>query len=656
MKETIQALLTQLNHGLVGREETLRATLLTLLAGENIVLIGPPGTGKSLIARKIAQSLGQADTEAGYFEYLLTKFSTPEEIFGPLSISDLKENRFKRNTQGYLPSVRVAFLDEVFKASSSILNALLTILNERIFHNGAVAEQVPLRGLIAASNELPTDQEELSALYDRFLVRSFVDYIHQDQLGELLNLSAQNNSITAFDLQTLQQIHTLAEQVTMPSGVQQALLNIWAAHAEAFKEDRSEQLSDRRFTKIAHLLRVSAATNGRPKVDLSDLLLLKDCLWNRHENAATVKELVLTELRAFSWPVELDEAESEVIPQEQNCISELHAKIKGLRGIGTHEDPFLIANHNDLGIMHRSDVGQGGHHFRQTEHIDLSDHSHWTDIAFKGHYDGGGFSITYKKEDNLWRELFSIVDQGSTVTDLVLCDLRLANKLVQGRIERCTTDIAPLVCSATASVIQNCCINMTQAWFQFANGWAGHSYFSPNSYERIVAGVCLELNKQSQVLNCFVAGQVKPQSNSSFVGIAASSNASGIHRCAVGVMEVHSMRNRICSSDSQEFNRQPKSSQDSNPELKHNTLNVSIDSNSGTDDPNGPDGKTIAAAQFNQSYLEYTLEWDFDTIWQWNEDTDQPVLRSPQSTFAGGISSGEHIDLLSQQVRNNIWL
>ncbi len=126
MKQKIQTLLTQMNHGLVEREEAIKTALLTVLSGENLVLIGPPGTGKSMIARRIAEIL-ETHQDTGYFEYLLTKFSTPEEIFGPLSITELKADRFKRNTTGYLPTVQIAFLDEIFKASSSILNSLLTI-------------------------------------------------------------------------------------------------------------------------------------------------------------------------------------------------------------------------------------------------------------------------------------------------------------------------------------------------------------------------------------------------------------------------------------------------------------------------------------------------------------------------------------------------
>lgn len=351
MREKIQALLNHLNHGLVEREATIKAALLTVLAGENIVLIGPPGTGKSLIARRIAESLGSPQ-QGGYFEYLLTKFSTPEEIFGPLSISALKQDVFKRNTAGYLPSVRVGFLDEIFKASSSILNALLTILNERKFHNGAQAEDVPLQALIAASNELPTGQEELAALYDRFLVRGFVDYVGPDGLGQMLGASVVQHQtlperlrITSADMKKLRE---KAKAVTVPPAIGQALLEIWSAHKNAFRDDAREQLSDRRLMKCLNLMRVSAATNGRDEVDLSDVMLLKDCLWHHPDNLQKINKLMMKVLSSYEgvsgefeikmgkefdglWEVVRVKEESERMINDEDYIIEIARNKRGAK-------------------------------------------------------------------------------------------------------------------------------------------------------------------------------------------------------------------------------------------------------------------------------------------------------------------------------------
>src|SRR5690606_19428219 len=149
--EKLRALRDTLLGGLVERDDAVRLGLLAALAGEHLLLLGPPGTAKSMIARR----LHLAFDGSTYFERLLTRFTVPEELFGPLSIKGLEEDRYERLTEAYLPKASIAFLDEIFKANSAILNALLTLLNEREFDNGVKREATPLIAVIGASNELP---------------------------------------------------------------------------------------------------------------------------------------------------------------------------------------------------------------------------------------------------------------------------------------------------------------------------------------------------------------------------------------------------------------------------------------------------------------------------------------------------------------------
>lgn len=150
------------------------------------MLLGPPGTAKSELGRRLSSVCGDGGI---FFERLLTRFSVPEELFGPLSMKGLENDEYVRQIDGYLPTATVAFVDEVFKANSAILNSLLTILNERLFDNGNKRVEVPLLCLVGASNELP-ESEELDALYDRFLLRSCVEQVSSSSLSTLLSMKA----------------------------------------------------------------------------------------------------------------------------------------------------------------------------------------------------------------------------------------------------------------------------------------------------------------------------------------------------------------------------------------------------------------------------------------------------------------------------------
>ena len=265
----LKTLLEILEQGLVERSQSVRLCLLAALAGEHTLLIGPPGTAKSELARRLHTVF-----RAGrYFERLLTRFTVPEELFGPLSIQALEEDRYERHTDGFLPTASIAFIDEVFKANSAILNALLTLLNEREFDNGAGRMRCPLISVLGATNAVPED-EIADAFFDRFLLRLPVAAVSHAGFAALLQVdkgrawSAPAQDLT-LDAASLGQLAADAARVQLPAELL-AMLGELRQHLAA----QSIAVSDRRWVKITALLRVAAASEGRDAVALWDLLLL----------------------------------------------------------------------------------------------------------------------------------------------------------------------------------------------------------------------------------------------------------------------------------------------------------------------------------------------------------------------------------------------
>ena len=292
--ERIRQLRDALLTGLVERDLPVRLALIASLAGEHLLMVGPPGTAKSLVARR----LHLAFAKSSYFERLLTRFTVPEELFGPLSIKGLEEDRYERLTEKYLPTASIAFLDEIFKANSAILNSLLTLLNEREFDNGTRREKTPLIAVIGASNELP-ESEELDALFDRFLLRVHVGPISKAAFPELIGLRGhaapdvpEALKLTDADVIAVQ---AAAEKVDVPEDVVALLcaLREWCG-------GESIQVSDRRWRKIVKLLQVSALTNGREIVSIWDCWLLQHCLWNKAEDRERIYEWYAARVGASS--------------------------------------------------------------------------------------------------------------------------------------------------------------------------------------------------------------------------------------------------------------------------------------------------------------------------------------------------------------------
>ncbi len=316
MLERFKLLLQEMNRGIYEKNTEISLSLLAALAGESVILLGPPGVAKSMVARQLKTAFRDAQS----FEYLMSRFSTPDEIFGPVSIQKLKtSDTYERAVEGYLPTADVVFLDEIWKAGPAIQNTLLTVINEKIFRNGNREMHLPLKLLVAASNELPAKGEGLEALWDRFVIRieSRPIKLEKNFRAMLLESHADFSGSTGVlghadfadnadfsDLKITAEEYAEWAKKICKIGVKEEVLDaisairksLRAVNVDEAAERRNIYVSDRRWKNIVRLLRTSAFMQDREEVDICDLLPIYHCLWQEPEERDAIRCIVIRAL------------------------------------------------------------------------------------------------------------------------------------------------------------------------------------------------------------------------------------------------------------------------------------------------------------------------------------------------------------------------
>jgi MoxR-like ATPase len=320
-REKLAAIERELGAEILEREDVVRSMVLALIAGEHVLLLGPPGTAKS----RLASSLCGRISGASYFYVCLNRFSLPDEVFGPLRLSALREDRFERNTGGMLPEAEVAFVDEVFKSNSAVLNGMLPILNERVYKNGASSATVPLQMAVCASNEMPEDREELGALYDRLLLRHLVVPVRDERGFEAILLGRTQGT----DVRTTV---TLAEIALAREEAARVDISGVVSQVSEIRRDLLEkgiEPSVRRFDRGCGLVRASAYLAGRGEANEEDLSPLRHVLWEDTRQIGAVADAILSRANPYLKDAQDLADEAEEVRSEAVRADELEAASKG---------------------------------------------------------------------------------------------------------------------------------------------------------------------------------------------------------------------------------------------------------------------------------------------------------------------------------------
>lgn len=341
----------------IEREVEVRLVALGILSRQNVLLLGPPGTAKSMLASRATDLLGGGT----FFQTLLTRFSVPEDVFGPLSLPELELGNYRRVTGGFLPTATVAFIDEVYKANASILNAMLTILNERVFFEGERRTKVPLRCIVAASNETPETDVGLDALDDRLLLRSTVAPLTPSGLKQLLERAPDDlkrKAAPEIDIADLEALDARAATVTVPDEVTSMIVDV----REACRK-HGLQVSDRRLRQTVDVLRSMAAADGLDRVEPDMLAVMRFALWRETKD----QEKASAALRQGLG----DTAADELVALGEERTKEFDALLQRLGGYyGARTDPEEPVR-KALDVLRRIDerLASPSHHQARTSSL-----------------------------------------------------------------------------------------------------------------------------------------------------------------------------------------------------------------------------------------------------------------------------------------------
>ncbi len=314
--DKLNNVLAYLKHSFVGKDEIVDLLGISLLARENLFLLGPPGTAKSAIVRMLSACLEDGKN----FEYLLTRFTEPNEIFGPFDIRKLKEGELVTNTEGMMPEASLVFFDEIFNANSAILNSLLTALNEKIFRRGKETRRLPALMFIGASNMLPED-EALQALLDRFLIRVKCEYVDPDLLHEVLlagwrletELPADKPCISSGEVIVLQKA---CREIDLSSVRQQYIDIVHSLRSTGIK------VSDRRAVKLQNIIAASALICNRTAAILSDLWVLK-YIWDTEEQVEILTGIIDAVIEKDAEVLSHHQARYNKVPDPEEVMKEV---------------------------------------------------------------------------------------------------------------------------------------------------------------------------------------------------------------------------------------------------------------------------------------------------------------------------------------------